>query len=92
MTDFPTLKRRVMDTYREKVLPMVSDGRPGHIWTGRLELVGLIERIDAWMDQNGMDIEAVALRDEFKAMPHARYSAAQCIDALKEETARWAGR
>ncbi|MBN8907800.1 MAG: hypothetical protein J0H19_15585 [Rhodospirillales bacterium] len=91
MTDFSTLKRRVMDTYRSTVLPMVSDGRPGHIWTGRLEMAGLIEQIDAWMDRNGMDIEAVALRDEFKAMPHAKYSVAECIEALKAETKRWTG-
>jgi hypothetical protein len=93
MTGFVTLKRRCMDAYERNVQPFLSDGRTGHIWSGRFNLIGLIEFIDDWMDENGMDIEAVALRDAFKAMPAAKYSCHQCIAGLNEETARWnAGR
>jgi hypothetical protein len=89
MTDFPTLKRECMDLYRQNILPLLADGRPGHLWTGRLELVTLISRIDQWMRDNGMDFEAIALRDDFKAMPASRYTAAQCIAGLKDETERY---
>ena len=92
MTDFSTLKRQCMDVYRENVLPFLSDGRPGQLWSGRLNLVGMIERIDDWMAENGMDFEAIALRNEFKAMPASKYTVQQCIAALKEETAKWQAR
>ena len=45
MTGFVTLKRRCMDAYERNVQPFLSDGRPGHICSRRLNLIGLIEFI-----------------------------------------------
>jgi hypothetical protein len=81
-----------MDHYRQKVLPFLQDGRPGHLWTGRLELLGLIETLDDWMFEHGMDFEAASLRADFKAMPAANYTVPQCLTALKQETAKWRAR
>ena len=66
-----------MDRF-EALRPLLSDIRPGHLWTGRLELWAIIETIEDWIATNGLDFEAVALRDYFRSLPATSYTREQC--------------
>lgn len=95
MIDFATLNSQCMGVF-SKIQPMFTDPRDGHMWTGRLELAGIIERIESWMRDNGRDLvelsQAAELRDYFKSLPHAQYTCEECIAALKQETDKFTGR
>ena len=54
MTTFTELNRQCMDRF-EALRPLLSDIRPGHLWTGRLELWSIIETIEDWIATNGLD-------------------------------------
>jgi hypothetical protein len=82
MTGFSALNRQCMGRF-EALRPMLSDFRPGHLWTGRLELWSIIETIDDWISANGLDFEAVALRDYFRSLPATSYTREPCTAALK---------
>lgn len=95
MTGVATLNRQCMDLF-QKIQPMFTDPRPGHVWTGRLELAGIVQRIEGWMRDDCTNLiefsEASKLLDYFRSLPHARYTVEECAAALKEETEKWTGK
>jgi hypothetical protein len=88
MSAFTELNRQCMDRF-EALRPLLSDIRPGHLWTERLDLWSIIETIEDWIATNGLDFEAVALRDYFRSLPATRYTREQCTAALNAETKDW---
>ena len=60
--------------------------RPGRIWTGRLEIAGIIQDLDRWANINGFDLEVMEYRDYLISTPHGQYSPQACCQALKDET------
>lgn len=96
MTDFNALKRSCMDVFTDKVQPLLTDHKPGHIWTGRLELQGIIEKIKNW--QASDDARCADLFDQaasrellefFCELPSAKFTWEECVAGLKAETMKW---
>ena len=86
------MKRYVLDDLSQIQRDYLTcEQRPGHIWTGRLNMAGLISDIDRWLDANGNDIEIVELRDYIRSTPHGQYSHQQCVEALHLETRKYRG-
>ncbi len=96
MTSFIDMKRGYMAVFTEKVMPFLRDGRPGHLWTARLELAGIIVGIEDWIQANTGDLlergEALELLNYFKSLPNAKYTHEECTAALAAETRKWTHR
>lgn len=90
-----TLKNDCMEVF-QRILPLFNDPRPGHCWTGRLELQGLIERLTDAEKAPAADLvermEASELREYLVNLPAAQYTFDECIKALREETLKFQGK
>lgn len=92
MTTFKEFHDRAMDVYA-KALNHLQNGTSGHLWTGRLELAGLIESTDDWIKTHAQTLldhaQAKELRDLFASHPQAGYPMAECLTNLRGETLKW---